>query len=134
MRREEGYSIGAQISAVDPGQCQITDAWVEFGGARVTQVPPGQAFIIKCTYVAQDRAITPFNRTLLSITVKDSTGQIKNYEDILLEYGGIGSSGTVTLSKKGQNIMLSQNITLNFKMWMNDDSNIAIPYPPERFW
>lgn len=126
--------IAAAISAINPGQCIITDAWVEVNGSRVTEVAPGTNFKIRATYIAQDLALSPTNRTLMCITAKDSTGQIKNYEDTLLEWGGIGSSGTVSLDKLGNNIMPEQDISIALNMWFNDDSNISPPYPPQTSW
>ena len=130
---DNAYHFGG-IAAIQPGQCIITDAWAEIGGSRVAEVAPGATFDIKCSYVAQDLALSPINRTLMCITVKDTTGQIRNYEDTLLEWGGIGSSGTVKLGKLGNNIMPDADINLNFKMWFNDDSNIQPGYPPESNW
>lgn len=128
---------GPAISMSQPGQCSITDAWVKVNGSRVNEVAPGQEFEIWCTYNVQDLGLNPLNpldRTLVCITVKDDSGQIKNYEDHLLYGTGVGSQGSTKLAKLGANIMPEQAINLSFKAWFNDDSNIQPAYPPQNVW
>ncbi len=119
---------GSKIAALVPGVSTIEDAWIEYGGVRITEVPVGEKFDIFATYIARNEAGTAFNPWKATVTVIGN--DIQNYEDT--SHSGQHGSQTVKLDKMGDNIMPDNDITLRFRLWLHDDT--SEDYPPIATW
>lgn len=117
--------VEIQIAALGLGT--ITDAWVEYKGNRVTEVPFGEVFDIRCSYQPGGG-----DRWLSCVTA--AGGGIENYEDTLIYWANNTQLQQVKLDKRGANIMPDHDISLRFKLWGNEDENISPAYPPKNQW
>lgn len=124
MQRMQNVSFEG-IGALVPGPSEILDAWAEYGGVRVSQVPPGEKFDILVRYRATNTAGGNWKAT---VTAKGNG--IQNYEDS--SWFGTEKSETVKLDKMGDNFMPSHDLAVRLKLWLHDD--VSEDYPPINEW
>lgn len=128
MRKVSFEGIGDLV----PGVSTIEDAWIEYGGLRVSQVPVGEKFDIFCHFIARNEAGGQWK---IAVTVIGDG--IQNWED---ETAGIPFGAKrkemehVELKKMGDNIMPDEDITLRLKLWLHDEIGVDPPYPPIGTW
>lgn len=131
--------IAMQVGTPVPGNNSvISDAWVQIGNQRVTEVPVGAEFDIYCTYSGVNQG---GGFWALCVTVVGVGTTIANFDIAALNpvtsYGGTIMTGSnKKLGSKGSNIMPAGSgaLQLRFKMWMNDDSYITTPPPDQTQW
>lgn len=130
-----------QINTLIPGpNNEISDAWVEIGGVRVTTVPIGEPFTIHCKYRAQNDIsylAAQIDYTKICVTVAGEG--IKRYEDTTMMGSELTESFSLDKFRKttpSPPKMPAGNVPLilTFRLWLHDDATIDPPYPPEAQW
>lgn len=91
----------------------ITDAWVEYGGQRVTEVPEGEHFDILASYNCQWDQGSFWDPWKVAIAV--SGNGISNIDSTVIRADR--GSGTMKLDHDGPNIMPNAGISLTLTPW-----------------
>lgn len=118
--------IGSRISQ-DGMTMTITDAWVEYGGERVTEVPDGEHFIIYASYECFWSEGSFFDPWAVAVTV--SGDGIANVDRTRINADR--GSGTMKLDEDGVNVMSDKDVVLTFKPWGHPDGGTTT-LPEER--
>jgi len=122
-----GFQAIGNISALNPGENTIYDAWIEVNGNKVTEVEVGTEFHILVHYISENVG----GLTWLSCVTAKGDG-IENYEDT--KVAGSTKEHTARLGNMGKNIMPDKDISLRIKLWMHDDMYQSPPYPDKSLW
>lgn len=129
LRKVSIAGIGSRIRA-GPITGVIRDAWIEYGGNRVNEVPVGEYFSPKISYYADNPGACQWG---ICVTLIDTTGLISNYaitgtppigcyshlEEGDLDVNDYGATGP----------MPDEDITLRFKLWGNQEKEGTPPTP-----
>jgi len=131
---------GGSIAALIPGpNCRISDAWVQIGNERVTEVPVNEPFSIWCTYIAENVAKDAmFDYTKSCVTCKGDG--VKRYTHHT--FMGTTYTKTTKLDQYAGGTVAdpvmpagSGPLSLRLKLWLNDEAYISPPYPTdENLW
>lgn len=118
-----------EAGAPTPSGSSITDKWVEYKGARVTEVPAGESFNIYAKGVARNPGAILWE---VLITCYSANGSIAVY-DTADAYGDPFTTPQMKLDSYPPGfalpVMPNQDITLNFKLWGNDTRGQEVPPP-----
>lgn len=122
-----------ETGAPTPVGSSITDAWVEYKGNRVTEVPAGDQFEIWARGVAKNPGAT-FWEVLFTAVSLDGSVACYNPTDA---YGETYTTPTVKVSANAWSgfpkppVMPNMDITLVIKLWGNDTRGQVIPPPSQ---
>ena len=108
----------------------IRDAWVEYDGVRVTEVPEGEYFSPKVSYYADNPGACQWG---ICVTVIDTANGLANYA--ITGTPAIGchthlEEGDLDVNDYGKTgPMPNRDVTLRFKLWGNQEKVGTPPYP-----
>jgi len=124
--------VGRKVGAPQASGSSITDKWVEYKGARVTEVPAGERFDIYAKGVARNPGALIWE---VMITCFSSDGSIAVY-DTTDAYGDPYNTPQMKLDSLPAGfqlpVMPNSDITLYFKLWGNDTRGQPVP-PPDQW-
>ncbi len=119
------------VGAPSPSGSSITDAWVSYKGARVTEVPAGEPFEIWAKGTARNPGALTWE---VLITCYSPDGSIAVYDDVDA-YGDPYTTPSMILDKLPAGfqspVMPNADLTLYFKLWGNDTRGQPIPPPAD---
>lgn len=122
-----------ETGAPTPAGSSITDKWVEYKGARTTEVPAGEPFEIFAKGVAKNPGALTWEVLFTAVSL-DGSIACYNPTDA---YGESYTTPSVKISANAwpgfpkPPVMPNRDISLTIKLWGNDTRGQRIP-PPEQ--